>query len=69
MFQKVNSRTPYITMIGYQVTQVANNYCEGKFISARETDKHLQTTIILPSRTGGDWEPVIIDLINFSRTG
>ena len=66
MFQKVNSRTPYITMIGYQTTQFANNYCEGKFITARETVKHLQTTTILPSiliytRTGGDWEPVIID--------
>ena len=48
-------------MIGYQVTQFANNYSEGKFITAKETDKHLQTATILPSRTGGDWEPVIID--------
>ena len=29
MFQKVNSRTPYITMIGYQTIQFANNYSEG----------------------------------------
>ena len=54
MFRKVTSRTPYITIIGYQTIQFANNYCEGKFITARETVKHLQTTTILPSRTGGD---------------
>ena len=54
MFQKVNSRTPYITIIGYQVIQFANNYSEGKFITAGETVKHLQTTTILASRIGGD---------------
>ena len=60
MFQKLNSRTPYITMIGYQTTQVDNNYCEGQFITARETVKHLQSITILPSvliyiRTCGNW--------------
>ena len=43
MFQKVNSRTPYVTMTGYQISQFANNYCEEKFIPARGTDKHLQS--------------------------
>ena len=60
MFQKVNSRTPYITMTGFQNMQFTNNYCEEKFISARETDKHLQSTTILPSvlfstSTIGNW--------------
>ena len=65
MFQKVNFRTSYITMTGYQtVQQFTNNYCGGKFISARETDKHLQSTTILPSvlistRTLGNWYTVI----------
>ena len=54
MFWKVNSRTPYITITGYQVIQFANNYSEGKFITAGETVKHLQTTTILASRIGGD---------------
>ena len=39
--------------------QLANNYCEEKFISARETDKHLQSTTILPlvvsTNTIGNW--------------
>ena len=47
MFRKVNSRTSYITIIGYQVIQFANNYSEGQFITAGETVKHLQTTTIL----------------------
>ena len=50
----MTSRTPYITIIGYQVIQFANNYSEGKFITAGETVKHLQTTTMLPLRTGGD---------------
>ena len=60
MFQKVNSRTSCITMTGYQTMQFTNNYCEEKFISARETDKHLQSTTILPpvlvsTNTIGNW--------------
>ena len=60
MLQKVNSRTPYITITGYQTIQFANNYCEGKLISARETDKHLQSITTLPSvvvstNTIGNW--------------
>ena len=54
MFRKVYSRTLYITLIGYQVIQFANNYSEGKYITAGETVKHLQTTTILASRIGGD---------------
>ena len=54
MFQKVTSRTPYITIIGYQVIQFANNYSERNFITAGETVKHLQTIYILASSIGGD---------------
>ena len=49
MFQKVNFWTPYIIMTGYQIMQFTKDYCEGKFTSARETDKHLQSTSTLPS--------------------
>ena len=60
MFQIVNSRTPYITMTGYQTMQFANNYCDEKFIPVRETDKHLESTTILPlvlvsTNTIGNW--------------
>ena len=36
-------------MIGYQIMQFANNLCEGKFISTRETGKHSYNTTNLPS--------------------
>ena len=47
-------------MSGYQIMQFTKDYCEEKFISAKETDKHLQSTITLPSvlvstRTIGIW--------------
>ena len=61
MFQKVTSRTPYITIIGYQVIQFANNYSERNFITAGETVKHLQTTTMLPLRIGGDGYLVTLD--------
>ena len=38
------SESELITIIGYQTVYFANNYCEGKFITARETVKLLQTT-------------------------